>query len=47
MEQSIGNIAAKIDVVLIKLDSMEKTKNKRKETMGKMLDEIIEDKDGK
>ena len=43
MEHSIGSIVNKIDVVLLKMDSMEQTKIKRKETMGKMLDDIMED----
>lgn len=47
MEHSIGSIVTKIDVVLQKMDSMEKSKSKRKETMGKMLDDLMEDKERK
>ena len=47
MEQSIGSIVSKIDAVLIKLDSMEKTKGKRKETLGKMMDSLTEDDGGR
>ena len=47
MEHSIGSIVNKIDVVLLKLDSMESHKSKRKEAMGKMLDNIMEDGDRK
>lgn len=42
MEHSIGSIVSKIDAVLIKLDSMEKAKSRRKELMSKLLDSIIE-----
>lgn len=42
MEHSIGSIVSKIDAVLIKLDTMEKAKARRKETMNKLLDSIIE-----
>lgn len=42
MEHSIGSIVSKIDAVLIKLDTMEKAKQRRKETMSKLLDSIIE-----
>ncbi|XP_037094616.1 polycystin-2-like [Pollicipes pollicipes] len=43
MEHSIGSIVSKIDAVLIKLEGMEKSKQKKKETMGKMLDQISDD----
>ena len=43
MEHSIGAIVNKIDSVLLKLDGMERSKQKKKETMGKMLDNILED----
>ncbi|KAF6032558.1 PKD2 [Bugula neritina] len=42
MEHSIGSIVSKIDAVLIKLDTMEKAKTRRRETMSKLLDTIIE-----
>ncbi|XP_071538109.1 polycystin-2-like isoform X1 [Panulirus ornatus] len=42
LEHSIGSIVSKIDAVLVKLDTMEKTKHKRRETMGKILDTITE-----
>ncbi|XP_076459207.1 polycystin-2-like isoform X2 [Babylonia areolata] len=45
MEHSIGSIVSKIDAVLVKLEAMEKAKLKRRETMGKILDSITEDKD--
>lgn len=45
LEHSIGSIVSKIDAVLVKLDTMEKTKHKRKETMGKILDTITENDD--
>ncbi|XP_064116177.1 polycystin-2-like [Macrobrachium nipponense] len=42
LEHSIGSIVSKIDAVLVKLDTMEKSKHKRRETMGKILDTITE-----
>ena len=42
MEHSIGSIVSKIDAVLIKLDTMEMAKQRRKETMNKLLDSILE-----
>ncbi|KAG7153275.1 Polycystin-2-like [Homarus americanus] len=42
LEHSIGSIVSKIDAVLVKLDTMEKTKHKRRETMNKMMDTITE-----
>ncbi|XP_068244650.1 polycystin-2-like [Palaemon carinicauda] len=42
LEHSIGSIVSKIDAVLVKLDSMEKSKHKRRETMGKILESITE-----
>jgi len=42
MEHSIGSIVSKIDAVLVKLDTMEKAKTRRRETMSKLLDSIIE-----
>lgn len=38
MEGVIGSIVSKIDLVLIKLESMEKSKTKRKANMSKILD---------
>ena len=38
MEHSIGSIVSKIDAVLVKLDGIEKIKARRRETMGKLLD---------
>lgn len=43
MEHSIASIVSKIDAVLIKLESMEKGKTKRKATMSKILGAITED----
>ena len=40
MEHSIGSIVSKIDAVLVKLEAMERAKAKRRETMGKLLDNI-------
>jgi len=40
MENSIGNIVTKIDAVLVKLEAMERAKARRRETMGKLLDNI-------
>jgi len=42
MEHSIGSIVSKIDAVLVKLETMERAKAKRRETMGKLLDSISE-----
>ncbi|BFZ03163.1 hypothetical protein BsWGS_06202 [Bradybaena similaris] len=42
MEHSIGSIVSKIDAVLAKLEAMEKSKIKRRETMGKILDSFTE-----
>ncbi|XP_071952107.1 polycystin-2-like protein 1 isoform X1 [Antedon mediterranea] len=46
MEHSIGSIVSKIDAVLVKLEAMERAKLKRRETMGKLLDNIKEDEEG-
>nr|XP_002119742.1 polycystin-2 isoform X2 [Ciona intestinalis] len=43
MEHSIGSIVSKIDAVIVKLEAMERAKLKRRETMGKLLDNITED----
>jgi hypothetical protein len=42
MEHSIGSIVSKIDAVLVKLESMELTKARRRETVGRLLDSIAE-----
>ncbi|XP_018023502.1 polycystin-2 [Hyalella azteca] len=42
LEHSIGSIVSKIDAVLVKLGTMEKTKNKRRDVMSKILDTITE-----
>ena len=42
MEHSIGSIVSKIDAVIVKLEAMERAKLKRRETMGKLLDNITE-----
>ena len=43
LEHSIGSIVSKIDAVLVKLDSMEKAKTKKKNTMDNILDTITKD----
>ena len=43
MEGVIGNIVSKIDKVLIKLESMEKTKSKKKQNLGKLFDGLTTD----
>lgn len=40
MEGSIGSIVSKIDMVLIKLEGMERAKLKRREAMTQLLDNI-------
>jgi hypothetical protein len=47
MEMSIGSIVTKIDVVLIKLDQMERSRNKKRALMGQMMTTITEDPDSK
>jgi len=51
VEHSIGSIVSKIDAVLLKLEAMDKAKIKRRETMTKLLDSIVEngrgDEDGR
>lgn len=42
MEHSIGSIVSKIDAVIVKLEAMERAKLKRRETMGRLLDNITE-----
>merc|ERR1719361_2840194 len=45
MEGVIGNIVSKIDKVLIKLESMEKSKSKKKQNLGKLFDGFTIDDD--
>ena len=47
MEGVIGNIVSKIDKVLIKLESMEKSKSKKKQNLGKLFDGLTNDDEGK
>lgn len=42
MEHSIGSVVSKIDAVLVKLEAMEQTKARRRETVGHLLDSIAE-----
>jgi polycystin 2 len=42
MEHSIGSIVSKIDAVLVKLEAIEQTKARRRETVGRLLDSIAE-----
>nr|XP_014341844.1 PREDICTED: polycystic kidney disease 2-like 1 protein isoform X2 [Latimeria chalumnae] len=42
LEHIIGSIVSKIDTVMMKLDTLEKSKVKRKDLMGKLLDNITE-----
>ena len=42
MEHSIGSIVSKIDAVIVKLEAMERAKVKRRENMGKLLDNITD-----
>jgi polycystin 2 len=46
MEHSIGSIVSKIDAVIVKLEAMERAKVKRRENMGKLLDNITDDDKG-
>ncbi|KAM6440102.1 polycystin-2 isoform 3-T3 [Liasis olivaceus] len=43
MEHSIGSIVSKIDAVIVKLETMERVKLKRKEVLGRLLDGVTED----
>lgn len=47
MEGVIGNIVSKIDKVLIKLESMEKSKSKKKQNLGKLFDGLTNEDGGK
>ena len=46
MEGVIGNIVSKIDRVLIKLETMEKSKSKKKQNLGKLFDGLTNDEGG-
>jgi len=46
MEGVIGNIVSKIDMVLIKLESMEKSKSKKKANLSKILDGFMDTPEG-
>ncbi|KAM5271785.1 polycystin-2 [Ctenodactylus gundi] len=43
MEHSIGSIVSKIDAVIVKLEIMERTRLKRREVLGRLLDGVAED----
>ncbi|XP_034544943.1 polycystin-2 isoform X2 [Notolabrus celidotus] len=43
MEHSIGSIVSKIDAVIVKLESMERAKLKRRDVLGRLMDGVIED----
>ncbi|CAL1601105.1 unnamed protein product [Knipowitschia caucasica] len=43
MEHSIGSIVSKIDAVIVKLETMERAKVKRRDVLGRLLDGVIED----
>ncbi|XP_063074755.1 polycystin-2 isoform X2 [Engraulis encrasicolus] len=43
MEHSIGSIVSKIDAVIVKLETMERAKLKRKDVLGRLLDGMTED----
>ncbi|XP_074521511.1 polycystin-2 isoform X1 [Halichoeres trimaculatus] len=43
MEHSIGSIVSKIDAVIVKLESMERAKIKRRDVLGRLLDGVMED----
>ncbi|XP_066430192.1 polycystin-2 isoform X1 [Eleutherodactylus coqui] len=43
MEHSIGSIVSKIDAVIVKLESMERAKMKRREVLARLLDGVTED----
>lgn len=38
MEHSIGSIVSKIDAVIVKLETMERVKLKRRDVVGRLLD---------
>ncbi|XP_055967274.1 polycystin-2 [Sorex fumeus] len=43
VEHSIGSIVSKIDAVIVKLEIMERTRLKRREVLGRLLDGVAED----
>lgn len=43
MEHSIGSIVSKMDAVIIKLETMERAKLKRRDVLGRLLDGVLED----
>ncbi|XP_047222593.1 polycystin-2 isoform X1 [Girardinichthys multiradiatus] len=43
MEHSIGSIVSKIDAVIVKLEGMERAKQKRRDVLGRLLDGVMED----
>ncbi|XP_038625104.1 polycystin-2 isoform X2 [Tachyglossus aculeatus] len=43
MEHSIGSIVSKIDAVIVKLETMERAKLKRRDMLGRLLDGVTED----
>ncbi|CAJ1052439.1 polycystin-2 isoform X1 [Xyrichtys novacula] len=43
MEHSIGSIVSKIDAVIVKLESMERAKLKRRDVLVRLLDGVMED----
>lgn len=42
MEHSSGSIVSKIDAVIVKLETMERAKLKRKDVLGRLLDGVME-----
>lgn len=42
MEHSIGSIVSKIDAVIVKLETMERAKVKRRDVLGRLLDGVME-----
>ena len=42
MEHSIGSIVSKIDAVIVKLETMERAKLKRRDVLGRLLDGVME-----
>ncbi|XP_033986203.1 polycystin-2 isoform X1 [Trematomus bernacchii] len=43
MEHSIGSIVSKIDAVIVKLETMERAKLKRRDVLSRLLDGVMED----
>lgn len=42
MEHSIGSIVSKIDAVIVKLETMERAKLKRRDVLSRLLDGVME-----